>query len=84
MKCILCNKQTGVVDTRLKHPHETIRRRECLSCNVRFNTIEKILGKVSRDREKKIKIKDVVIRSEDDWVVRVPKSDYADRIFGKI
>ena len=83
MKCVLCNKITSVIDTRSKL-QETIRRRECSSCNVRFNTIEKVFGKVSRDRAKKIVIKDTFIRSEDDWIERVPRSDYADRIFRKI
>jgi hypothetical protein len=51
---------------------------------VRFNTIEKVFGKVSKDKSKEIKPKDVVIRSEDDWIERVPGSDYAKRIFRKI
>jgi transcriptional regulator NrdR family protein len=83
MKCVLCNKTTSVIDTGSKL-QETMRRRECSLCNVRFNTIEKVFGKVSRDRAKKIVIKDTFIRSEDDWIERVPRSDYADRIFRKI
>jgi transcriptional regulator NrdR family protein len=61
-----------------------MRRRECASCNVRFNTMEKVFGKVSSDRTRKVVIKDAFIRSEDDWIERVPRSDYADRIFCKI
>jgi hypothetical protein len=55
-----------------------------LSCDARFNTIEKVIGKVSREKAKKVDPKDTFIRSEDDWIERVPRSDYADRIFGKI
>lgn len=81
MKCQLCNNKTSVIDTMSK-PSQMIRRRQCDKCNIRFNTSERPIGKISRDRT--TKIKDVVIRSEDDWIERVPKSDYAERIFGKI
>ena len=83
MKCVLCNKTTSVIDTRSKL-QETMRRHRCLSCDARFNTIEKVIGKVSREKAKKVDPKDTFIRSEDDWIERVPRSDYADRIFGKI
>jgi transcriptional regulator NrdR family protein len=83
MKCVLCNKATSVIDTRNKL-QETMRRRECASCNVRFNTMEKVFGKVSSDRTRKVVMKGAFIRSEDDWIERVPRSDYADRIFCKI
>jgi len=81
MKCQLCNNKTSVIDNMSK-PSQMIRRRQCDKCNIRFNTSERPIGKISRDR--KTKIKDVVIRSEDNWIERVPKSDYAERIFGKI
>jgi hypothetical protein len=46
--------------------------------------MEKVFGKVSSDRTRKVVMKDAFIRSENDWIERVPRSDYADRIFGKI
>lgn len=42
MKCPYCDKDTKVVDKRDTAPEITRRRRECLSCNRRFTTYEKI------------------------------------------
>ena len=84
MKCPICNKRTGVIDTSPKN-YETIRRRECKQCNIRFNTRENMFGKISSDKERKfIEPKAFFIRSEDDWVVRVTKSAYAERVLNKI
>ena len=80
MKCQICNNKTTVITTMSK-PSQMIRRRQCENCKIRFNTCERPIGKAARVIPK---IKDVVIRSEDDWIERVPRSDYADRIFGKI
>ena len=42
MKCPYCNGSTKVVDKRDNIPQITRRRRECLSCNRRFTTHEKL------------------------------------------
>lgn len=44
MKCLFCNSEdTQVIDTRLSEDRTTIkRRRRCMNCDKRFNTLEKI------------------------------------------
>lgn len=44
MKCLFCNyEETQVIDTRLSDDKLTVkRRRRCLQCDKRFNTLEKI------------------------------------------
>jgi len=44
MKCLFCNcEETQVIDTRLSEDKLTVkRRRRCLQCDKRFNTIERI------------------------------------------
>ena len=44
MKCIFCNfEETQVIDTRVSEDKLTVkRRRRCMQCDKRFNTLEKI------------------------------------------
>jgi len=44
MKCLFCNfEETQVIDTRLSDDRLTVkRRRRCVQCDKRFNTLEKI------------------------------------------
>lgn len=44
MKCFFCNSEdTQVIDTRISEDKTTIkRRRKCLKCDMRFNTLETI------------------------------------------
>lgn len=44
MKCFFCNSEdTQVIDTRISEDKTTIkRRRKCLNCDMRFNTLEAI------------------------------------------
>jgi transcriptional repressor NrdR len=44
MKCLFCNcEETQVIDTRLSEDKMVVkRRRRCLQCDKRFNTLEKI------------------------------------------
>lgn len=44
MKCFFCNSEdTQVIDTRISEDKTTIkRRRRCLNCDMRFNTLETI------------------------------------------
>ncbi len=43
MQCPFCRyDETKVVDSRTSHPHAIRRRRECLGCERRFTTYEKI------------------------------------------
>jgi len=40
MKCIYCEKETKIIDSRVNQSNNKKRRRECLECNKRFTTIE--------------------------------------------
>ena len=44
MKCLYCNfEETQVIDTRLSEDRMVVkRRRRCLNCDKRFNTLEKV------------------------------------------
>jgi transcriptional regulator NrdR family protein len=50
MTCPVCKKKTKVVDSREMISGSVWRRRECLCCGYRFNTMEKPIKKeVHRD-----------------------------------
>lgn len=63
MRCIKCNKQTYVKDSRPKLNNEIKRRRWCSECGYLFNTYERaestelIVIKVNESREKYSKFK---------------------------
>lgn len=56
MNCPKCGGDTSVIDSKLK-PDNVRRRRKCLSCNERFNTMEidmdyyKTLMLIDKDRQ---------------------------------
>ena len=48
MTCPECNGQTKVVDSREPDAQKVRRRRECLVCGYRFNTLEVVLPEADR------------------------------------
>lgn len=43
-KCPTCNGRTAVVDSREGDDNTVVRRRRCLTCGLRFNTVEQFSG----------------------------------------
>lgn len=40
MKCLKCRSKTQITNSRLVDNHVTRRRHQCLSCSMRFSTVE--------------------------------------------
>ena len=52
-KCPQCGHRTAVVDSREGDENTVVRRRRCLKCGVRFNTVEQFSGWDSHSEGKK-------------------------------
>ena len=50
MMCPVCTGKSTVLDTRMPHHNEVIRRRRCVDCNARWNTTERLQGDVIENK----------------------------------